>query len=358
LAQNMAWVIAARCIQGVAGGLMIPLSLSLIFAVYPKEQRGRVTGWWGMAVMLAPAVGPVIGGLVVQFFSWPALFLINIPVGALAYLVASRCLPAGVQGSPRPFDWAGFAWITVGLGALLITLSRLTDEAALASPAHILLIMAALGCLALFVRAELAASDPLLSLRIFGISRYSISVVLVVAQSVGMFGCLVVLPLLMQNVLGYGAALTGVALFATAACSAAFTNIGGSLLDAKGARGVVTVGLVCSALSTLAFAFVDATSSLWLILALMMARGVGIGLSYIPVTTAGLNAIPEHLVTQGAAMNNILRRVAASVAVVVVSSYYELRAPSATAINETFLAIGVLILLSAPLALLLPDGVK
>jgi EmrB/QacA subfamily drug resistance transporter len=353
LATAMSWVIAARCIQGIAGGLMIPLSLALIFEVYPKAQRGRITGWWGTAVMLAPAVGPAIGGLVVQFFDWHALFLINVPVGVLAAVVACYCLP---QSAPErlpsvapKFDWRGFALVTVGIGALLITLS---------GPFNLTVLAAALACLVWFVRAELTAPEPLLNVRIFGVRSYSVSVVLVVAQSIGMFGSLVLVPLFMQNVLGHGAALTGLALFATAVCSAAFTNVGGTLLDSKGPRGVVTVGLIVSALATLAFAFLDGHTSLLWIFGLMMARGVGIGLSYIPVTTAGLNAIPERLVTQGAAMNNILRRVAASVAVVLVSSYYELRAPGATAIQEIFLAIGVLMLLAAPLAWTLPNGMK
>jgi EmrB/QacA subfamily drug resistance transporter len=368
LAPSMPWVIAARSIQGVAGGLMIPLSLALIFEVYPKDRRGKITGLWGMAVMLAPAVGPLVGGLLVQFFDWHALFVMNIPIGVIGGLIGVYCLPPHSDRAPRKFDWQGFVLVTLGIGTLLITLSRLTDEAAFMDPLNISLIIAALLCLALFVRVELGKSHPLLSLRIFAIGSYCLSVVVVVAQSIGMFGCIVLLPLLMQTVLGYGAAWTGLALFATAVCASAFANLGGTLLDARGPRGVVTMGLLFSAVSTMAFGFINEHSPLWLIFALMMARGIGVGLSYIPVTTAGLNAIPEHLVTQGSAMNNILRRVAASMAIVLVSIYFEMRrtqlisdgfAPatgSVTAINEIFVAIGLLIFLTLPLALLLPKA--
>lgn len=368
LAPSMPWVIAARTIQGVAGGLMIPLSLALIFEVYPKEERGRITGWWGAAVMLAPAVGPVVGGLLVQFFNWHALFAMNIPVGVIGWAIGIYCLPASSARTPQKFDWQGFVLVTLGVGILLATLSRLTGTAALTEPSNIALIVAALLCLTLFVRVELGKPDPLLNLRIFAIPSYGLSVAVVVAQSVGMFGCVVLLPLLMQTVLGYGATWTGLAFFATALCASAFSNLGGRLLDTHGPRGGVAAGLLFSAAATMAFGFVGEGASLWLIFALMAARGVGLGLSYIPVTTAGLNAIPEHLVTEGSAMNNILRRVTASMAIVLVSIYFEVRrtqlledgiAPAAgsmTAINEIFVAIGLLILLTLPLALLLPKA--
>ncbi len=366
LAPSMPWVIAARSIQGVAGGLMIPLSLALIFEVYPKDQRGRITGLWGMAVMLAPAAGPVVGGLLVQFFDWHALFAMNIPVGVVGGVIGIYCLPAPAARTPQKFDWQGFMLVTLGVGTLLVTLSRLNGEMGLTDPLNMVLIVAALLCLTLFVRVELGKPDPLLNLRIFAVPSYGLSVAMVIAQSIGMFGCIVLLPLLMQTVLGYGATWTGLALFATALCASAFSNLGGRLLDARGPRGVVTAGLLFSAVSTMAFGFIDERASLWWIFALMAARGIGLGLSYIPVTTAGLNAIPEHLVTQGSAINNILRRVTASVAIMLVSIYFEVRRTqlweggvaretgSMTAINEIFVVIGLLILLTLPLALLLP----
>jgi EmrB/QacA subfamily drug resistance transporter len=370
LASSMAWVIAARCIQGVAGGVMIPLSLALVFEVYSREERGRVSGWWGMAVMLAPAAGPVVGGLLVQFSSWHALFAVNIPIGLVGWAVGWYWLPSPPASAPRKFDWPGFVLVTLGVGILLATLSRLKGMAALTDPFNLALIMTALLCLVLFVRVELRTPAPLLNLRIFAEPSYSLSVAVVVAQSVGMFGCLVLLPLLMQTVLGYGALWTGIALFATALFASIFSTLGGRLLDKHGPRASVAAGMLCSALATMAFGVAGAGASLWLIVALMAVRGVGLGLSYIPVTTAGLNAIPEHLVTEGSAMNNILRRVTASLAVVAVSIYYELRraellangavatSASAAALNELFIAIGLLLLLTLPLALLFPKPVR
>jgi EmrB/QacA subfamily drug resistance transporter len=366
VAPSMAWVIAARCIQGVAGGLTIPLSLALVFEVYPKEDRGRVSGWWGTAVMLAPAAGPVLGGLLVQFSSWHALFAFNIPVGLAGWIIGWYWLPSPTRGAPRKFDWQGFALVTLGVGMLLAALSRMKGMAALSDPFNAAMVLGAVLCLACFVRVELRQRAPLLNLRIFAQPSYSLSVAVVAAQSVGMFGCVVLLPLLVQTVMGQGAGWSGAALFATALTAGLCSTFGARLLDKHGPRAGVAAGLLCSALATMGLGLAGAQASLWLIVALMAVRGAGLGLSYMPVTTAGLNAIPEHLVAEGAAMNNILRRVTASLAVVAVSLYYELRraqlladglspaAGSGLALEEIFIAIGVLLLATLPLALLFP----
>jgi MFS family permease len=331
LAPSMAWVIAARCIQGVAGGLMIPLSLALVFEVYPKEERGRISGWWGMAVMLAPAVGPLVGGLLVQFSSWHMLFAFNIPVGLAGWIIGRYWLPSPAARTPQKFDWQGFLLATIGVGTLLAALSRVKGMAGISDPFNIGLVMAALLCLACFVHVELRQQAPLLNLRIFAEPSYSLSVVVVAVQSVGMF--------------------------ATAVTAGLCSTLGGRLLDKHGPRIGVAAGLVCSALATMGLGLAGAQASLWLVVALMAARGVGLGLSYMPVTTAGLNAIPEHLVTEGAAMNNILRRIIASLAVVAVSLYFELRRAQlgdAIALKEIFIAIGLLLLATVPVALLFP----
>jgi EmrB/QacA subfamily drug resistance transporter len=368
LAPSLPWVIAARATQGVAGGLMIPLGLPLVFEVYPRDQRGRIGGLWAMVVMLAPAVGPVVGGLVVQYFHWHTLFLINVPLGVLAALIGRRHLPAATVKVRRPFDWPGFVLVTSAVGTLLVALGRLTELAALSRPANLVLLGAALGSLALFVRVELRTPAPLLDLRLFAVGSYGLSAVVMVVQSVGMFGTLVLVPVLLQAVMGQGASWTGVALFATALTTGAFAKLGGTLLDVRGPRGVVTAGLLVSALATLALGVSSAGAGLIGILLLMIARGIGLGLSYFPATTAGLSAVPEPLTTQGAAMNNVLRRVAASAAVVLVSLFFDVRRAglmaagqggmesSRTAIEEIFLAMGTLILLTVPLALMLPGA--
>ena len=359
LADSIALVIAARVVQGIASGLMIPLSLAIIFSVYAKDERGRVTGLWGAAVMLAPAVGPLCGSLLLEWFSWRSLFLMNVPIGVVALLMGLAVLPAAEPAERKPFDLAGYLLIASGIGLLMIAISRLHHAAALANPLNLGLLLVALLCLVAFVRLELRREAPLLNLRIFALRGYRLSVIIAVVQSVGMFECLVLLPLLVQTVLGYSAIWTGLALLCTAVFASLFGRMGGSALDRHGPRRVVSIGLLLTGLSTLALGLLPANAAIGLVFALMMLRGAGLGLSYMPVTTAGLNALPESMVTQGAAMNNISRRLVSSLGIVIASLWLEFRlvdggvqaqAGMSSAISEVFVATGLLILLALPCA--------
>ncbi|WP_394168781.1 DHA2 family efflux MFS transporter permease subunit [Saccharospirillum alexandrii] len=365
LADNMALVVLARCVQGVAAGLMIPLSLPLIFEAYPRNERGRVTGLWGTVVMLAPAVGPAVGGLLLEVFSWPVLFLMNIPVGVLGWMMGYYNLVSPPDEHTPRFDGLGFVLAAAGIGGLLMALSLLTGTAY--SLLALLLGLSALLCMAFFIRHQLHCKYPLLNLHLFAEPAYRLSVIIVVVQTIGIFGSLLLLPLLMQNVLNFSVMNTALVLVATAVMSSLFVFIGGKRLDARGPRGVVSVGLGLTAIATLALGQLQSDVTLWVILGLTLVRGAGIGLSYMPVNTAGLNAIPEQLVPQGAAMNNILRRVSAATVIVVVSLFYEWRSVALSsqgfspqtsglmAINELFTLIGLLLLATLPLALRLPN---
>ncbi len=200
-----------------------------------------------------------------------------------------------------------------------------------------------------------------MNLRIFALRGYRLSVIIAVVQSVGMFECLVLLPLLVQVVMGYSPIWTGLSLLCTALFASLFGHIGGRWLDRHGPRGVVFWGLLLTGASTLGLGMLGAGASIGVVFFLMMVRGAGIGLSYIPVTTAGLNALPEPMVTQGAAMNNISRRLVSSLAIVIASLWLEFRLAAETgagiqqastsgAVSEVFMATGILVLLALPCA--------
>jgi MFS family permease len=167
--------------------------------------------------------------------------------------------------------------------------------------------------------------------------------------------------LLVQVVMGYSAIWTGLSLLCTALFASLFGHLGGKWLDRHGPRGVVLWGLLLTGGATLGLGMLGAGASIGVVFFLMMVRGAGLGLSYIPITTAGLDALPEPMVTQGAAMNNISRRLVSSLAIVIASLWLELRLTAETgggvasmassgAISEVFMATGILILLALPCA--------
>lgn len=358
VADSIVMVIAARVVQGIASGLMIPLSLAIIFSVYAKDERGRVTGLWSAVVMLAPAVGPLCGSLLLEWFSWRSLFLMNVPIGLVALILGVGVLPVSEPPQRKPFDFAGYLLIASGIGLLMVATSRLHHADGLLDPLNLAMLTAGVLCLIAFVRVELSRSEPLLNLRIFNLRGYRLSVIIAVVQSVGMFECLVLVPLLVQMVLGHSAIWTGLALLCTAGFASLFGQMGGKLLDRHGPRTVVSAGMLLTGVSTLALGMLTPQASIATVFVLMMVRGAGLGLSYMPVTTAGLNALPEPMVTQGAAMNNISRRLVSSLAIVIASLWLEMRlgaeAGSALrtsgAVSEVFIATGVLILLALPCA--------
>lgn len=370
IVNHMGWIIVARCIQGISSGLMIPLSLAIIFSVYPKHERGSVTGVWGAAVMLAPAVGPVLGGIVLEISSWRMLFLMNVPIGLMGLMIAFKALPDEYQPINIPFDWLGFSLISIGIGFVMLVLSRIKSIDDFLVPWHVYVFSVGLICLFIFVIVELRRQHPLLNLRIFKEKSYSYSVVISVAQTIGMFECLILTPLLIQLIFGYSPIWTGMALLCTAVSASFFVNIGGKVLDQHGPRMIVSLGVLLSGLATLSLGVLNTDTSIWFILLLMVLRGIGIGLAYMPVTTAGLNAIPEQYVAQGAAMNNILRRITASIAIILAAVYLEIRSQSFiqikttanvmqhVAINEVFYITGLIILLSLPFAFFFPRQEK
>lgn len=354
LAISGAQVTAARAVQGIASGLMIPVSLALIFTVYEKPRRGRVTGLWGGAVMLSTALGPLIGSLILQFFNWHALFLLNIPVGLAALLMGSYVLPNQSRTEKRRFDLAGYMLVAVGMLTLIAAVGRLHSPQALFEWRNIGLFGISALCLLLFASRSLSIADPLLNLRLFSLRGYRLSVIIAVIQSIGMFECLVLIPLLIQLVLGYSAFYTGLTLLITALSAGIFSQVGGRLLDRNGARGVVSAGVLITGFSTLLLG-ITGHLSLWGVLLLMALRGAGLGMSYMPVTTAGLNALPDDMVTQGSAMNNISRRLGSSLAIVAGALWMQYRMngngySQAMAVDETFVLTGVMILLVLPCA--------
>jgi MFS family permease len=311
--------------------------------------------------MLAPALGPLCGSLMLEWFSWRSLFLMNVPIGLLALILGVGVLPASEASERKPFDLAGYLLIATGIGLLMIAVGRLRHAEALTDPLNLGMLLAAILCLVAFVRLELNRTSPLLNLRIFTLRGYRLSVIIAVVQSVGMFECLVLLPLLVQVVMGYSAIWTGLSLLCTAMFASLFGHLGGKWLDRHGPRGVVLWGLLLTGGATLGLGMLGAGASIGVVFFLMMVRGAGLGLSYIPITTAGLDALPEPMVTQGAAMNNISRRLVSSLAIVIASLWLELRLTAETgggvvsmassgAISEVFMATGILILLALPCA--------
>lgn len=372
---SLSWDLEAliffRGIQGVGGGLMMPLSMALIFEAFPRNERGMATGVWGIAAMLAPTVGPTAGGLIVEMASWHYLFLVNIPFGITAIFFAKIFLIDTKTNPNIRFDKWGFLFVTGGVGLLLFALGNISSYEHLQSPLNISYIISGIICLFIFIQIEKRVAYPLLDLSIFRISAYSLSMYITGLSSVGLFAGIFLIPLLVQNVYGYDAVMTGLIFLPTALMSGIFINLGGRLLDKGKAALVVTAGTTILAAGTIALAFLSLESALIWVFIWMAVRGIGMGLCSIPASTAGINSIPEAFVSRGSAMNSVFRQMSNALGIVFVSIYFEVRrsqvfannsgsseSASLQAITESFAVLGTITLLSIPAANVLGKKAK
>ncbi|MBP3953000.1 MDR family MFS transporter [Bacillus suaedae] len=370
LSWNMSSLIMFRGLQGIGGGIMMPLSMALIFEAFPKKERGLATGVWGISAMMAPTVGPTFGGVILETLSWHYLFLCNVPIGLLGLWFAYRYLPTTSPNKKVTFDLYGFLTITFGVGMILYALGRMSELSHLIEPINLILVALGIILLYVFVEIEYRVDQPLLDLALFKVPAYTYSTVIAAISSIGLFGAIFLVPMLIQQVFGLDAITTGLIFLPSALLTGVFMTIGGRVLDRKGSSGVISTGLIIVTIGTFALGFIRLETSLAFIFIWMAIRGIGMGLSSMPATTTGMNAIPSHLVSRGSAMNNVVRQMSSALGIVFISIYFEVRRgqlmgtlgtieqASLQAINEGFIAMAIITAVTIPAGFLLEKHSK
>ncbi|WP_168771614.1 MDR family MFS transporter [Alkalihalobacillus alcalophilus] len=369
---NLSSLITFRALQGIGGGIMMPLSMALIFEAFPKRERGLATGVWGIASMMAPTIGPTIGGILLETTSWHYLFITNAPFGLIGLWFAWKYLPNTTPNRQVQFDKVGFFLVTLGVGSILFAFARMSSVADLTHPTNLILLIVGIIWMYLFVKVEKQVQQPLLDLSLFRIPVYTYSILLTTISSIGLFAGIFLIPLLIQQAFGLSAIVTGLVFLPSALFTGIFMTVGGRILDKKGAKGVITSGLLVLAVGTLVMGFMSIETSLAFIIFWMAIRGIGNGLSSMPSTTTGMNAVPDRLVSRGSALNNVARQMSSAFAVVFISIFYEVRRgqimtssstfsleqASVQAINEAFIFVGILTFLTIPIGYMLEKKSK
>ncbi len=315
LSPNLGFIIFFRVVQGIGGGAMMPVGMAIIYELFPPERRGTAMGIWGVAAMAGPAIGPVLGGWLVTQFDWRWLFLVNVPIGVIGTLLAVKVLRNNGFREVRPLDWTGTAIVTVGLVALLLALSEGATWG-WSSTLTLGCVVAGVALLALFAWWSLKRTDhPLIDLRMFKISIYSLTITVVCLMTLSQFGRIVFIPLELEGVRGLTPLRTGLILAPTALGASLTMPIGGRLADRIGARLPVTVGLIPTTAATWYFAHLTPTSSETTLMIWMFISGVGFGIAMMPNTVTGMNALPSRLIATGSATRQLCRQVSGSIAV-------------------------------------------
>ena len=318
-AWNLDSMIFFRIIQAIPGGILPVVTMTMLYQIVPMEKIGAAMGLYGLGVVVAPAVGPTLGGYLVEYIDWRLIFYINVPIGILGTIAAIVVFPRIAPTTWPKFDLWGFVTIAYGLFAMLLAFSEGQNWGWTGYRILALFISGALS-LALFVVIELEVPNPLIDLRIFKVPAYGISLVLLGVAMTGLFTTLYFIPQFLQNVQGLQALDAGLVLVPSAVVLVVLMPIAGRIYDVVGPRIPVAAGLAVMAYGSYLLAGLTPSTpradiELWTAI-----RNVGTGLAMMPMITAGVSALPARLTSAGSGMNNVMQRVASSVAVAVFGS--------------------------------------
>lgn len=379
-ATSLSLIIIARVIQGLAGGLIIPLSIGLLYQVYPSSQQGRAMALWGIVIMMSLAFGPLVGAFLVAHFAWWTLFAITLPLSALVVAMAMKWLPwlpehQAPKTRHKPFDKKGFMGLLLWLLALSLWLNTLKSDSAMQSNGLIQLVLLAgfVVTAVIWWRYEQRQSNPLLNVNLFANKTYLHSTILSITQTIGLMMGLLFLPIIIQQIMHKSAMWTGLVLMFATLIASVTTHIAGGIVDKYGARDIGSAGVVISAVSMLMLAWGLATPNIWLMMLVMGVQGVGTGLAYLPTTTVGLSSLEKPMVTEGAALNNISRRIVSTLFIALATLYINSEGlgiliklmPSLSEahalvepMQEVFVGLAMLLLMTLISARQLPSGLS
>ncbi len=312
-------MIIFRILQAIPGGVLPVVTLTIVYRIVPREKIGSAMGMYGLGIVVAPAVGPTLGGYLVEYVDWRLIFFINVPVGMLGSIAAVMLLPRYPGGRAGRFDLLGFLTVATGLFSLLLALTEGQDWGWTSYRVLILLTLGVLS-LALFVIIELELDEPLLDVRVFRCWAYTNSLLLISVLSVGLFGVLFFIPLFLQQAQGMGAFEAGLLLLPQALVMGVLMPIAGRLYDKIGPRWPAAIGLTIVAIGTyeLHRTTLDMTHAhmMWL----LAFRASGMGLAMMPIMTGGIAAVPPSVVSSASAINNVVQRTTAALGLAILTA--------------------------------------
>src|SRR5712691_144349 len=308
-------------------------------------------GFFGLPVLLAPALGPTIGGYIVTYFDWQWIFFVNVPIGIFTIILASIVLRNSIPGGQAHFDIPGFVFGAIGFGSTLYALSDATTDG-WGSGKVLGFLTVGLLSLAVFVAVELSTANrgekPLLDLRVFANRLFTTSIIASLFITFCLFGGLFLLPVYLQILRGLSAFQTGLLLFPQAIASMASVLVGGRLVDRFGVRVVVIPGLIILAFALWQLSFLTLTSPYSWVQLMLILRGLSLGLVSQPLFVTMMAEIRPRLLNQASSVSTVTRSVASSFAVAIIATIVQAQ----TSVHYTHLAEQVTA--SSRLGLLLP----
>ncbi|RDY83998.1 MDR family MFS transporter [Bacillus amyloliquefaciens] len=311
-APNFPVLLTARIIQAAGAGIMLPLMQTVFLTIFPMEKRGRAMGMVGLVISFAPAIGPTLSGWAVEAFSWRSLFYIIFPIAVIDLLLAIILMKNVTILRKTQIDILSVILSTLGFGGLLYGFSSAGSSGWTSTEVLTSLLVGAVA-LIFFIARQIKLKKPMLEFRVFSFGIFSLTTLLGTLVFALLIGTETILPLYTQKVRGVSAFDTGLMLLPGAIVMGMMSPFIGRIFDKIGGKGLAMTGFFIILLTSLPFMnLTDSTSLIWIVV-VYTARLLGTAMIMMPVTTAGINALPRHLIPHGTAMNNTVRQVGGSI---------------------------------------------
>lgn len=334
IAWNTNTLIFFRVLQGLAGGLLSPIAMTMIFMDVKPEDRGTMMAIFGIPMMLAPAVGPVLGGYLVTYWDWRMCFYVNVPVVLMAIAIGWIWIE-DTAVSATTFDFKGFMLAAIGFSSILYAFSYAPSWHWNDWRIITLLVVGSIAIL-IWILVELREKQPMLDLHIFKYGGFSLAVGLNLITTIGLFSVIFLLPMFLQNIRGLNAMQTGLMLMPMVLGSMITMPISGRLYDKIGPRVPAVMGLIITASSSWLLQTLDVTTPDSQLLLILFIRSLGMGLCMMPIMTYAMSAVPLHMTAQASSITNVSRTVFGSLGVAIFATMLDqFQKTDASVISQT-----------------------
>jgi MFS transporter, DHA2 family, multidrug resistance protein len=320
MAQSLVQIVLFRILQGMFGAALVPLSQSVLLDVYPKERQGFAMAMWGIAVMVGPVLGPVLGGWLTENYTWRWVFYINLPIGALTFLGIITFLPETEQKTGAKLDWFGFGTLSLAIGALQVLLDRGEQLDWFGSGEILIEAIVAAAAFYLFLVHTFTSDAPFVSPALFRDRNFAAGTLFIFIVGVTYLASLALLTPYLQNLMNYPIVTAGLVLGPRGIGTMGAMLIVGRLVGRVDTRLLLAVGLGLTAWSFYEMTGWTPDVSQTTIIVNGLVQGAGLGFLFVPLSTVTLGTLPPHQRTEGAGLYNLSRNIGSSVGISVVTS--------------------------------------
>jgi DHA2 family multidrug resistance protein len=317
-AASLGMLIFARVLQGAGGGALQPIAQSVLLESFPPEKRGSAMAAFGMGIVVAPIIGPTLGGWITDNYSWRWIFYINVPVGILAVLMANTFIedpPYIKNQKPGRIDYIGFSLMALGLASLQLVLDKGQEEDWFSSSFITWVTVLSVMALVAFVIWELRSTEPIVNLRILSNRNFAVGTMLMTAMGIVLYGTIALLPLFLQTLLGYPAVQSGMAVSPRGFGSIISMIIIGRLVGKIDNRYLIMFGFTVLAFSTYLFSNINLQISMGSVVWPNIISGLAMGFVFVPLTTAAMGTLSNEQMGNASGVFNLMRNTGGSIGI-------------------------------------------